>query len=80
MTRSGTTVLSTSLTTMSESRRLRDQFGSDRGIVHFQLARAVNLSDTALASDGMHLNAQGNAVITALVDPGLVTASPLGHE
>ena len=60
---------------------LRDQFGSDRGIVHFQLGRAVNLSDTALASDGMRLNVQGNAVIAAaLVDPALVMASSLGHE
>src|SRR5690606_31234432 len=42
---------------------LEREFGDDPGVVHVNLGRAVDLRDSALAYDGMHLTVEGNAII-----------------
>ncbi len=51
---------------------LQTRFGSDAGVVHVNLGRAIDLGDRRLAYDGMHLNGAGNGVIAdAMVEPVL---------
>jgi hypothetical protein len=49
---------------------LNKHFGDDSGVVYLNLGAAVDLRDTALSYDGMHLNPAGNAIIAnAFVEP-----------
>jgi hypothetical protein len=52
---------------------LQPRLAADRGIVHVNLGRAVNLADGNLCYDGMHLTAAGNAVIAAALAPPVLS-------
>jgi hypothetical protein len=56
---------------------LRARFGSDTRFRYVNLGRAIDLTDRAIAYDGLHLVATGNEVIAAgLVDPVTTLAGP----
>jgi hypothetical protein len=57
---------------------LRERFGRDPGVVHVHVGRAIDLRDSPLSYDGMHLTAEGNALVAqAFVEPVLRIAAML---
>jgi hypothetical protein len=56
---------------------LRARFGNDRNVRYVNLGHAVDLSDPAIAYDGLHLVASGNAAIAEhLLRPVIEAAQP----
>jgi hypothetical protein len=59
---------------------LRERAASDSGIVHVNLGTAIDLKNSGLAYDGMHLTRDGNAVIAeAFVAPVLAIRHERQH-
>jgi hypothetical protein len=55
---------------------LQRKYGSNRSVEYLAIGRAVDLEDTDLTFDQMHLNAQGNARVAALLVDPVVRLSP----
>lgn len=60
---------------------LRNRFAGDSAVTHVHRGRTIDLRDTSLAYDGMHMNARGNAIVAdAFVEPVLEMAAAMARH
>jgi lysophospholipase L1-like esterase len=59
---------------------IQQRFAADDGVSYLDLGRAVDLRDSSLAFDGMHLTAAGNQVIAGAFVQPLLKLIELGRQ